>query len=199
MASAKTGSTKQKNKLSSQKSKVSNSQSQSLGLEKGMTNLTLKRGDDIDLTNPEAVLKALELANLTEEETDILLQEAYEINARLKMQLEIQERSESSNGHTRQMERSKTQVQSNGKKTILPPISNKPLTSKGHSPRQSATQKQDSSLNPKPSSSPTKRSTRVLSGTSKSGPGSAPTSRKSASSSSNTKSQPQWNDRFNYS
>jgi hypothetical protein len=48
---------------------------------------------NFDLTNPDEVVKLLESVNLTDEDTDVLLQEAYNVNMKLKEILRRQEKS----------------------------------------------------------------------------------------------------------
>lgn len=48
---------------------------------------------NFDLTNPDEVVKMLESVNLSDEDTDVLLQEAYNVNMKLKEILRRQEKS----------------------------------------------------------------------------------------------------------
>ncbi|KAK3578290.1 hypothetical protein CHS0354_010494 [Potamilus streckersoni] len=61
------------------------------------TNIPISK--EFDLTDPEQLLKMLETVELSEEDTDVLLQEAYKVNKKLKECLRRQEMDEHVHDH----------------------------------------------------------------------------------------------------
>ncbi|KAL3866118.1 hypothetical protein ACJMK2_043450 [Sinanodonta woodiana] len=97
---------------------------------------------EFDLTDPEQLLKMLETVELSEEDTDVLLQEAYKVNKKLKECLRRQEidehvhhhhpprkpsgKSSSSNASSKSRDSSASSAKSKSsfsRASVLPPIS----------------------------------------------------------------------------
>ncbi|XP_077989426.1 uncharacterized protein LOC144443757 [Glandiceps talaboti] len=147
--------------------------------------------------NPDEVCRQLENMDLTEEETEELLQDALELNKKLKDELKRQERARSArSGRSRTRSTPDEARPGSGRYGVLPPIKKGSVTadqSKLYGSKLTPSKSGKTPQQRKPSSTSKDRPTAASAGSLRQSSG-----KDDRGSARKEKGKPEWNDRFSY-